>query len=270
MTDILDADRRKLMQLLALGAALGGAGLPGARALAADAPPPGAPRPKVAMVVHPRMVLLDLIGPATVLNICQCEIHYVWKEVGPIATDLMPIASTTSFANCPKDLDVLFVPGGIMGTIACMNDPEVLGFLADRGSRAKWVTSVCTGSLVLGAAGLLRGYKATSNWTVTDILPVMGAIYTPGRVITDRNRITGAAVTAGIDFGLTLAAKLRDEHTAKRAQLLIEYAPEPPFDAGTPERAGPELVREIKSTRVGMEAMARQAAEAAARGFPRA
>jgi cyclohexyl-isocyanide hydratase len=270
MTDILDQDRRQLLQLLALGAAFGGAGLPGAQALAAETPPPGAARPKIGMLVHPRMILLDLIGPATVLNICQCEIHYVWKQVGPIATDLMPIAATTSFADCPKDLDVLFVPGGLMGSIACMNDPEVLDFMADRGSRARYVTSVCTGSLVLGAAGLLRGYKATSNWTVTDLLPIMGATYTPGRVVTDRNRITGGAVTAGLDYGLTIAAKLRDEHTAKRAQLLIEYAPQPPFNAGEPDTAGPELVREIKSGRVGMEGMAKKAAEAAALRFSKA
>jgi cyclohexyl-isocyanide hydratase len=129
------------------------------------------------------------------------------------------------------------------------------------------VTSVCTGSLVLGAAGLLRGYKATSLWAVADILPVLGATRVNERVVRDRNRLTGGGVTAGIDFALTLAAILTDEMAAKRAQLTIEYAPAPPFHAGTPEEAGPELTRLIKSGRVGMDGMALQAAKDAAARF---
>ena len=114
-------------------------------------------------------------------------------------------------------------------------------FLKDRGGRAKFVTSVCTGSLVLGAAGLLEGYKATSHWVTTDMLPIFGAIPTDGRVVTDRNRITGGGVTAGIDFGLSLVGKLRDRQYAEGVQLIAEYAPEPPFDAGTPKTAPAEM-----------------------------
>ena len=122
-----------------------------------------------------------------------------------------------------------------------MNDRTVLDFLADRGAKARFVTSVCTGSLVLGAAGLLRGYKATSHWAVRDVLPTLGAELAPGRVVRDRNRITAGGVTAGIDFGLQLAAQLREEHYPEMLQLAFEYDPQPPFHAGSPASA-PEMV----------------------------
>ena len=268
MTDILD--RRAL---LALGTLMGaGAAMP---ALAQEetreqhmksmgAIPPDAPR--VAMLVYPRMVALDLIGPMTVFNILRCRIDLVWKNKAPVATDVgIPFAATRTFAETPRDLDVLFVPGGIMGTIDCMNDPEVCGFLADRGARAKWVTSVCTGGLLLGAAGLLRGYDATAHWAVADLLPLMGARHVDGRVVRDRNRMTGGGVTAGIDFGLTLAAALRGEEAARRVQLMIEYAPEPPFHNGTPAQAGPARVAAMRKGRSWMDNQARLAAQAAGR-----
>ena len=146
---------------------------------------------------------------------------------------------TTTFADCPRDLDVLFVPGGVPGTLTMMEDPEVLAFLADRGSRARFVTSVCTGSLVLGAAGLLKGYKATSHWLTRDVLAEFGAIPTAGRIVVDRNRVTGGGVTAGLDFGLELVAQLRNRDYAEAVQLYLEYDPQPPFDSGTPEKASP-------------------------------
>jgi transcriptional regulator GlxA family with amidase domain len=121
-----------------------------------------------------------------------------------------------------------------------MQDPAVMRFLEDRGKRARYVTSVCTGSLLLGAAGLLDGYRATSHWTTRDLLRIFGAIPVNERVVQDRNRITGAGVTAGIDFGLTLVGSLRDKLYAESVQLLAEYAPDPPFNAGTPEQAPPE------------------------------
>ena len=124
-----------------------------------------------------------------------------------------------------------------------MKDEETLTFLADRGARARFVTSVCTGSLLLGAAGLLQGYKATSHWVAREVLATLGAEPVNARVVTDRNRITGAGVTAGFDFGLNMAAQLRDVNYAKAVQLLAEYHPEPPFDAGTPERAPAETTR---------------------------
>ena len=195
-------------------------------------------KPKIAMLVHPKMVMQDLVGPMTVFNIMGAEIHLVWKNLEPVSTDLgISVTPTTTLEDTPHDLDVLFVPGGLGGSIDLMDDAEVLGFLADRGETATYVTSVCTGSLLLGAAGLLKGYRATSHWYTRDHLALMGATPVNERVVQDRNRITGGGVTAGIDFGLMLAAILHSEEDAQRYQLLIEYDPAPPFYAGTPETA---------------------------------
>ncbi|MEQ1713912.1 MAG: DJ-1/PfpI family protein, partial [Hyphomicrobium sp.] len=141
------------------------------------------------------------------------------------------------------DLDILCVPGGSGGTLAAMRDEATIAFLKDRGGRAKLVTSVCTGSLLLGAAGLLEGYRATSHWLARELLRDFGAEPIDQRVVVDRNRITGAGVTAGIDFGLSIVKQLRDEDYAKTVQLLAEYQPEPPLDAGTPGRAGPSTTK---------------------------
>ena len=222
--------------------------------------------PKIAMLVYPKMVALDLIGPLTVFNILRCNVMLVWKDKAPVATDVrLPIAATHTFDEVPADVDVLFVPGGRMGTVDCMNDLAVMAFLADRGSRAKWVTSVCTGSLALAAAGLLKGYNATSHWQVADLLPRMGARHVDKRVVIDRNRMTGGGVTAGIDFGLTLAAHLKDEEAARRVQLIIEYAPEPPFRNGTPQEAGPKRVAEMTGRMPWMDAQVDAAVSAAAK-----
>lgn len=152
-----------------------------------------------------------------------------------------------------------------MGTAACMKDADVLDYVRAQGGAAKYVTSVCTGSLVLAAAGLLKGYRATSHWAVADLLPLMGAQQVDERVVVDRNRITAGGVTAGIDFGLMLAAKLTDEMTAKRIQLTIEYSPQPPFRAGTPAEAGAELTAFTKNRRKGMDADVEAAARLAAK-----
>lgn len=254
-------NRRELA--MSLGAAVMAAGLRAEAAAPASPLPTGAgPRPKVAMLVHPDMVLMDLVGPQTVLAIAGSEIHLVWKDQRPVSTDVgIPIAATTTLANCPKDLDVLFVPGGLKGSAALMEDAEVLAFLKDRGSRAKYVTSVCTGSLVLGAAGLLNGYKATSHWYVRDLLPLMGATLVKDRVVIDRNRLTGGGVTAGIDFGLHLASIIGGEDLAKRIQLLLEYAPKPPFNSGEPETAVKPLVDAVLAAREPLIAAARAAAQ---------
>lgn len=221
----------------------------------------GPGRPVIAMLVHPKMVLQDLVGPMTVFNLMMSEIHLVWKSLEPVMTEIgVPITPSTTFADCPKDVDVLFVPGGLAGSIAMMQDNEVLAFLADTGARAKYVTSVCTGSLVLGAAGLLRGYKATSLWNVRDLLPLMGATLEKKRVVHDRNRLTGGGVTAGIDFGLTLCALLKGDDNAKQIQLIIEYAPEPPFNAGEPETAPPEIVERLLKARAPVTEQAAAAA----------
>jgi cyclohexyl-isocyanide hydratase len=217
------------------------------------------------MLVHPMMVLQDLVGPLTVFNMMRAEIHLVWKTRDPVMSEVgVPITPSTTFGECPQQLDVLFSPGGLDGTIAVMRDPEVLAFFADRGRAARYVTSDCTGSLLLGAAGLLRGYKATSNWIVRDQLSLLGAIPVHERVVVDRNRVTGGGVTAGLDFALTLAALLRSPEEAQRIQLTIEYAPKPPFNAGTPETAPASIVEFVTSRRAPTIERARQAAIAAA------
>lgn len=206
------------------------------------------PKLEIAMLVFPDFYLPDLINPLAIFEgLMNTNIHLVWKSLEPFKTgsggrqNLIPITPTCLFKDCPNNLDVLFVPGGSPGTLAVMEDPKVLNFLAEKGKTARFVTSVCTGSIILGAAGLLKGYKATSHWNTFDLLPFFGAIPTKERVVTDRNRITGGGVTAGLDFGLTIAAKLRDEDYAKGTQLILEYNPQPPFDAGSPETAGKEL-----------------------------
>ncbi len=202
-------------------------------------------KPEVGMLLYPGMTLMDLLGPQTVLS-TSCNVHLLWKNTNLIESDTGVVLKPTQvLADCPKDLDVLFVGGG-PGQLAVMRDPEVLRFLADRGSRAKFVTSVCSGSLILGAAGLLGGYKATSHWACHEALALFGAIPVAARVVTDRNRISGGGVTAGIDFGLTLLAKLLGEEIAKVTQLSLEYDPAPPFDAGTPKKAGPEITKKVR------------------------
>ena len=152
----------------------------------------------------------------------------------------MTITPTVSFADCPQ-LDVICVPGGF-GTNDMINDEEMLAFLRRQAAGAKYITSVCTGSLVLGAAGLLQGYRATTHWTAMDFLSAFGAIPTKTRVCVDRNRVTGGGVTAGIDFALTLVSLLVDRRTAEAIQLGLEYNPAPPFNAGSPETAPPEIL----------------------------
>jgi cyclohexyl-isocyanide hydratase len=194
---------------------------------------------QIAMLLYPQMTVLDLIGPQYMFALLQgAEVHLVAKSLAPVTSDTgVTVAPTTTFDGCPKHLTVLFAPGGSdagsEGVLAAMEDAETRAFMADRGSRASYVTSVCTGSLVLGAAGLLKGYKATSHWAAREVLADFGAIPTDARVVRDRNRITGAGVTAGLDFGLQMAALLRDPNYAECMQLMCEYDPHPPFDAGS-------------------------------------
>jgi cyclohexyl-isocyanide hydratase len=194
---------------------------------------------QIGMLLYPGLSALDLVGPHPFFaELSNSQVHLLWKNLNPVACSLgYSIVPTTSIKDCPRDLDVLFVPGGTSGTIAMMSDDEILSFLADRGSRARYVTSVCTGSLVLGIAGLLNGYDATCHWRFRDLLPLVGARPIEERVVIDRNRITGGGVTAGIDFGLVLASRLRGRKAAEILQLYNEYDPHPPFAAGTPASA---------------------------------
>jgi cyclohexyl-isocyanide hydratase len=237
--------RRRDLVLAALTATL--TWPPETRGNAAE--PPAEVRPdrpvRIAMLLYPGLTALDLVGPQTLLaGLAPGSLHLVGQDAGPVTSDTgLVLTATQSFATCPADLDVLFVPGGD-GTPAQMRNAALLGFLRDRAARAAWVASVCTGSLILGAAGLLRGYRATSHWCVRDtVLPRLGAEPVAERVVFDRNRVTAAGVSAGLDLGLALAARLRGPDYARTAQLVAEYAPAPPFRAGTPAEAGPALTR---------------------------
>jgi len=220
----------------------------------------------IAMLPYPGMFLQDFIGPLTMFEaMLQRTIHIVWKDTQPLTVGTgIQLRPTTTFKDCPEQLDVLFVPGGVPGTFAMMEDAEVLDFLASRGARARWVTSVCTGSLILGAAGLLKGYKATSYWSTKDALKELGATPTDGRIVMDRNRITGGGVTAGLDFGLAVVAQLRSPLYAQAVQLYVEYDPQPPFGAGSPKTAPVEarqfLDDMFRSTVVTASETARRAA----------
>jgi cyclohexyl-isocyanide hydratase len=224
---------------------------------------------QIGLLVFPKVTQLDLTGPVQVFSSMPgATLHLIWKRIEPVQSDsVLVLTPTMTFADCPQ-LDVICVPGGF-GTDDLVNDEEVLAFLRKQAERAKFVTSVCTGSLVLGAAGLLRGYRAATHWTAMDNLSAFGAIPTEQRVVIDRNRVTGGGVTAGIDFALTLVAKLVDEKTAQAVQLRLEYNPAPPFNAGSPKTA-PKEVLALMNERVAphkarrAEAVARAAARLAA------
>jgi cyclohexyl-isocyanide hydratase len=199
------------------------------------------------MLLYPGLTQLDLTGPFEVLHrIPGATVHLVWKTREPVRADSgLTITPTMALAECPP-LDVVFVPGGA-GQLALMSDAEILDFVARHGRAAKWVTSVCTGALLLGAAGLLDGYEAATHWAFMELLPLFGAKPVSRRVVVDRNRVTGGGVTAGIDFGLTLAAALAGEATAQAIQLGLEYNPSPPFQSGHPDVAAPALVAAVRA-----------------------
>ncbi|MBA3458742.1 MAG: DJ-1/PfpI family protein [Deltaproteobacteria bacterium] len=200
----------------------------------------------IGLLLFPELTQLDLTGPFEVLHrIPGATVHLVWKDLQPVRADSgLAILPTTTIADCPA-LDVVMVPGGF-GQIALMDDEEILTWLRAQAVHAKYMTAVCTGALLLGGAGLLDGYRATTHWAFTELLADYGAIYTPGRVVEDRDRITGGGVSAGIDFALLLAARLANEQVAKAIQLGIEYNPAPPFAAGHPDVAEPELVALVR------------------------
>jgi cyclohexyl-isocyanide hydratase len=201
----------------------------------------------IGLVMYPDMTQLDLTAPHQVFaSLPQAQVHLLWKTLEPVVCNGgMTILPTTTFADCPP-LDVLCVPGGVMGTVEMMQDAEMLAFLSHHGAIAKYVTSVCTGSLILGAAGLLDGYRAATHWAFREILPTFGATVSTDRVAIDRNRITGGGVTAGIDFALTLVGLLCDRNTAQFLELMLEYNPQPPFRTGSPALAGERLVQQVK------------------------
>jgi cyclohexyl-isocyanide hydratase len=196
----------------------------------------------IGFLIFPRMTQLDFTGPVEVFaRIPETKVHVLWKRIEPVVSDTgLAILPTTTLDACP-DLDLICIPGG-PGQIALMDDEQIIGFVREKGTRARFVTSVCTGSLVLGAAGLLKGYNAGTHWMSRDQLTYFGATPVASRIVVDRNRITGGGVTAGIDLALCVASLITNEQTARAIQLSLEYNPEPPFNSGSPENAGPELV----------------------------
>lgn len=193
---------------------------------------------KIGFLIFPNLTPLDFVGPCQVLSqLPGAEIFVFWRTLDPISTDAgFNLLPTHTLENAPQ-MDVICIPGG-PGQKGIMDDEDILDFVRSQGAGAKYVTSVCTGSLLLAKAGLLKGYKAGCHWVWRDQLKQFGAIPTDERVVVDRNRFTGGGVTAGIDFGLTLAAKLASPTVAKIIQLSLEYDPAPPFDVGSPKKAG--------------------------------
>jgi cyclohexyl-isocyanide hydratase len=210
---------------------------------------------RIGLLAFPQMTQLDMTGPLQVFSgLADAEVRVIWKTLEPIQTDggLRLLADTT-LADCPH-LDVICVPGGA-GVLPLMDDPEVLEFLRTRAAEARFVGSICTGSLVLGAAGLLKGRKATTHWAWVDLLAPLGAIPTQGRVVRDGNLFTGGGVTAGIDFALTMVAELAGRDVAESIQLRIEYAPAPPFNSGSPATARPEILEAVRARMDGSRAV---------------
>lgn len=217
----------------------------------------------IGLLLFPNLTQLDLTGPWEVFARMPGVSNYlVWKDRQPVMSDRgLAIVPTATFADCPP-LDLICIPGG-PGQITLMDDEETLAFVRLMAENAQWVTSVCTGSLVLGAAGLLQGYRATSHWGSLDQLSLLGATPVAERVVRDRNRITGAGVTSGIDFALTVAEELLGRDAAENIQLQMEYDPAPPFHSGSPRSASAERLTQARQQMTEFIARRRVASERA-------
>jgi cyclohexyl-isocyanide hydratase len=221
----------------------------------------------VGLVLFPDLTQLDLTGPYEVFaRMPATKVHLVAASPEPVRSEkgLTMIPDATFDRVGP--LDIICVPGG-PGVNRMMEDAVLLGFLRAQAQHARYVTSVCTGALLLGAAGLLRGYRATTHWLSLDLLPLFGAQPVDERVVIDRNRITGGGVTAGIDFGLVVAAQLFGSTVAQEIQLMIEYNPDPPFSSGSPKTAPRDLIENVSDTRQQVQSERRAIAERVAARF---
>lgn len=201
----------------------------------------------VGILIFPNMDQIDFTGPFEVLSrIPGAAIHVVWKEKKPVR-DIKGLILTPelTLGECPP-LDILVIPGG-PGQQPLMEDEPLLSFVRDRAAQAKFVYSVCTGALICGAAGLLKGVKSTTHWASFELLKYFGAIPTDKRVVLDGKHLSAAGVTAGIDGALTLASVLCGDRVAQQIQLGIEYAPEPPFNSGTPKVAPPDILESARA-----------------------
>lgn len=201
----------------------------------------------IVFILFPNLTQLDFTGPLQVLSrLPGAKIHLAAKTTAPVPSDgVLTFNPTCAFADCPP-ADVICVPGGF-GVDDAILDDELMTFVKREGARAKYMTSVCTGAFILGAAGLLKGKKATTHWAYHDELAKVGAAPVRARVVRDGNLITGGGVTAGIDFALTATAEIAGEDVAKAIQLSLEYDPAPPFDAGSPEKAPASILDAMKA-----------------------
>jgi len=221
----------------------------------------------IGMLIFEDMTHLDFAGPWEVFQrLPGCEVRIISRSLQPVtARGGLKTVPDTTIENAPQ-LDLLFVPGG-QGIVTVMEDRKALEFLRRQAQQAKYVTSVCTGALVLGAAGLLKGYRAATHWDSMNILPVFGATPVSQRVVTDRNRITGGGVTAGIDFALTIAAEVFGAEVAKSIQLSMEYNPAPPFACGHPSVADPAVLEDLRRKRATSQAVRVETAARAAKMY---
>lgn len=201
----------------------------------------------IGFVLFPNVTQLDFTGPLQVMHrIPGATTHIIAKALAPVPSDCgLSLVPTATFAAAP-DLDLICVPGGF-GVADAIDDAETLQFVRKRGGAARYVTSVCTGAFVLGAAGLLKSRRATTHWAYHHLLARVGATPVVGRVVRDGDTFTGGGVTAGIDFALTIAAEVAGEAAARRIQLAIEYDPAPPFEGGSPARAAPETLAVVSA-----------------------
>lgn len=218
----------------------------------------------VVMLTYPNLTQLDLTGPYEVLaRFPELSINLVWKTTDTIKDALgLRLCPSVTYADCAQ-ADILFVPGG-PGQLALMQDGETLEFLRQQAQGSRWITAVCTGSLVLAAAGLLEGYRATCHWMSLDQLALFDCTPVAERVVRHGNRLTGAGVTSGIDFALTLGAELFGEDRARRVQLAMEYDPAAPFSSGSPATADAEMVEQVRATSAAFQGRREQAAALAA------
>jgi cyclohexyl-isocyanide hydratase len=256
--DNLPLSRRELLRHLALA--------PGAMALAGMSAPAAEPAPapaaslhaaqpqlrmgseQIAILVYPEFTALDGLGPHYPLSgMMGAKVGFVAKTPAPVPCEGASqggfcVKPHWTFADCPRELDLLLVPGGLKGTLDALADDATLRFIAEHGARAKLVGSVCTGSLLLGAAGLLRGRRATSHWQTLELLKDVGATAVAERVVFDgADRVTAAGVSAGLDLGFELVRRFRGDFYAKGMQLLGEYDPHPPFPGGGNPRTADKL-----------------------------
>lgn len=245
-------NRRKFLAGAAAAAPLLIAATSAARAQEQEAPAPvDAAVDQIAMLVYPGHTALDFVGPHHFLaGMPNVKVHVVTTQadLSPVESDTgLLVKPTATMETCPADVALIFVPGGTVGTIAAASDPKIIEFVRDRASRARYITSVCTGSLILGAAGLLQGKRATSHWVAVPLLEQFGATPVSERVVRDGNVITGAGISAGLDFGITVVEEMRGREIAEASVLISEYAPQPPIDGGTLQTARPEIASMLQN-----------------------